>query len=129
VVVLALTGAALIVNAAGYSAQRLSSPVALVLDDVHVLRNLECRAAVSALAIRAGGAPGTAASFGGADVFVAEYVESEFLARNSATRGQRPVRLQMSTGFSGASSKKSQSHHWCGRAYDWSIDGQQADRF
>src|SRR5215470_5194026 len=142
----------------------MSSPVALVLDDVNVLQNVECRAAVSvladhvprgsrlvlagrdqlplrvarlraegrilevgpgdlaltvqeaawllrdaevalgedevavlhqrtegwaaglylaALAIRAGGSPGTAASFGGADVFVAEYVESEFLARIS----------------------------------------------
>jgi LuxR family maltose regulon positive regulatory protein len=30
--------------------QSMSSPVALVLDDVHVLDNIECRAAVSVLA-------------------------------------------------------------------------------
>jgi LuxR family maltose regulon positive regulatory protein len=143
----------------------MSSSIALVLDDVHVLQNAECRAAVSvladhvprgsrlvlagrdqpplpiarlraegrilevgpsdlaltvleaawllrdaevplgtdevvalhqrtegwaaglylaALAIRGDGSPGKAASFGGGDVFVAEYVESEFLARISA---------------------------------------------
>jgi LuxR family maltose regulon positive regulatory protein len=38
---------------------------------------------LAALAIRAGGSPGSAASFGGADLFVAEYVESEFLNRIS----------------------------------------------
>jgi LuxR family transcriptional regulator, maltose regulon positive regulatory protein len=37
---------------------------------------------LSALAIRAGGSPGSAASFGG-DLLVTEYVESEFLARIS----------------------------------------------
>jgi LuxR family maltose regulon positive regulatory protein len=39
---------------------------------------------LAALAIRAGGAPGDAASFSGGDVFLTEYVESEFLARISA---------------------------------------------
>jgi LuxR family transcriptional regulator, maltose regulon positive regulatory protein len=38
---------------------------------------------LSALAIRAGGSPGSAASFGGGDRLVTEYVESEFLARIS----------------------------------------------
>jgi LuxR family transcriptional regulator, maltose regulon positive regulatory protein len=38
---------------------------------------------LAALAIRAGGSFGGAASFGGGDLFVAEYVESEFLARIS----------------------------------------------
>jgi LuxR family transcriptional regulator, maltose regulon positive regulatory protein len=38
---------------------------------------------LAALAIRGGGSAGTAVSIGGADVFVAEYVESEFLARIS----------------------------------------------
>jgi LuxR family transcriptional regulator, maltose regulon positive regulatory protein len=42
---------------------------------------------LAALAIRAGGSFGSAASFGGGDVFVSEYVESEFLARIS--RAQR----------------------------------------
>ncbi|HUB22739.1 MAG TPA: LuxR C-terminal-related transcriptional regulator [Streptosporangiaceae bacterium] len=38
---------------------------------------------LAALAIRAGGSFGGAASFGGGDVFVSEYVESEFLSRIS----------------------------------------------
>jgi LuxR family maltose regulon positive regulatory protein len=38
---------------------------------------------LAALAIRAGGSPGSVASSGGADLFVAEYVESEFLDRIS----------------------------------------------
>jgi LuxR family transcriptional regulator, maltose regulon positive regulatory protein len=38
---------------------------------------------LAALAIRAGGSFGGAASFGGGDLFVAEYLESEFLARIS----------------------------------------------
>jgi LuxR family maltose regulon positive regulatory protein len=42
---------------------------------------------LAALAIRAGGSPGSAGSFGGADLFVAEYVESEFL--NRISRRQR----------------------------------------
>jgi LuxR family transcriptional regulator, maltose regulon positive regulatory protein len=41
---------------------------------------------LAALAIRAGGSFGSAASFGGGDVFVSEYVESEFLARISRTQ-------------------------------------------
>jgi LuxR family transcriptional regulator, maltose regulon positive regulatory protein len=146
----------------------MGSPVALVLDDVHLLRNSECRAALSVLAdhvppqsrlvlagraepplriarlraegritevgpadlsltaaeaaslllaadvilgerevaelhrrtegwpvglylaalyLRAGGSlPGAAASFGGDDLFVSEYVESEFLERISSTQ-------------------------------------------
>src|SRR5499427_5365360 len=149
----------------GSAFSSMISPVALVLDDVHVLRNVECRAAVSVLAgyvpagsrlvlagrdepplrtarlraegkiteigpgdlslspaeaasllrnagvalggdevaelhrraegwpaglylaalyLREGGSPGrAAASFGGDDRFVSEYVESEFLARIS----------------------------------------------
>jgi len=151
---------------AAFSSMR--SPVALVLDDVHLLRNSECRAALSVLAdhvpaqarlmlsgrtepplriarlraegriteigqadlsltaaeaaallraaevvlgeddvaelhrrtegwpvglylaalyLRAGGSlPGAAASFGGDDLFVSEYVESEFLDRISSTQ-------------------------------------------
>src|SRR5690348_3222456 len=146
----------------------MSSPVVLVLDDMHLLRNAECRAALSVLAdhvpagsrlvlagraepplriarvraegriteigpadlsltaaeaasllcaaevalgerevaelhwrtegwpvglylaalyLRAGGSlPGAAASFGGDDLFVSEYVESEFLDRISSTQ-------------------------------------------
>ena len=42
---------------------------------------------LAALSLRAGGAlPGAAASFGGDDLFVAEYVESEFLERISSTQ-------------------------------------------
>jgi LuxR family maltose regulon positive regulatory protein len=150
----------------GAAFSSMTSPVALVLDDVHLLRNSECRVALSvladhvpaqarlvlagradpplriarlraegriteigpadltlsaaeavallraagvvlgdddvaelhrrtegwpvglylaALSLRAGGAlPGAAASFGGDDLFVAEYVESEFLERISS---------------------------------------------
>ncbi len=152
----------------GAAFSSMTAPVALILDDVHVLRNSECRAALSvlaehvpdrsrlvlagrdqppvrvarlraegkileigpadlsftrgeaawllraaevtlgeedlaelhsrtegwpaglylaALAIRAGGSFGSTASFEGGDVFVSEYVESEFLARIS--RAQR----------------------------------------
>jgi LuxR family transcriptional regulator, maltose regulon positive regulatory protein len=152
----------------GTAFSSMTAPVALILDDVHVLRNSECRSALSmladhvpdrsrlvlsgrdqpplrvarlraegkileigpadlsftrgeaawllraaevalgeedlaelhhrtegwpaglylaALAIRAGGSFGSAASFEGGDVFVSEYVESEFLARIS--RAQR----------------------------------------
>jgi LuxR family maltose regulon positive regulatory protein len=152
----------------GAAFSSMTSPVALVLDDVHLLRNSECRVALSvladhvpaqarlvlagradpplriarlraegriteigpadltlsaaeavallraagvvlgdddvaelhrrtegwpvglylaALSLRAGGAlPGAAASFGGDDLFVAEYVESEFLERISSTQ-------------------------------------------
>ena len=151
----------------GAAFSSMVSPVALVLDDVHLLRNSECRAALSVLAdhvpagsrlvlsgraepplriarlraegritevgpadlsltaaeaasllraaevvlgerevaelhrrtegwpvglylaalyLRAGGSlPGAAASFGGDDLFVSEYVESEFLERISST--------------------------------------------
>ena len=152
----------------GAAFSSMVSPVALVLDDVHLLRNSECRAALSVLAdhvpagsrlvlsgraepplriarlraegritevgpadlsltaaeaasllraaevvlgerevaelhrrtegwpvglylaalyLRAGGSlPGAAASFGGDDLFVSEYVESEFLERISSTQ-------------------------------------------
>ena len=152
----------------GAAFSSMTSPVALVLDDVHLLRNSECRAALSVLAdhvpaqarlvlagradpplriarlraegriaeigpadlsltaaeaasllraaqvllgeqdvtelhrrtegwpvglylaalyLRAGGSlPGAAASFGGDDLFVSEYVESEFLERISSTQ-------------------------------------------
>jgi LuxR family transcriptional regulator, maltose regulon positive regulatory protein len=117
----------------------MTVPVLLILDDVHPLRNSECRAALSvladhvpgrgrlvlagrdqpplriarlraadddltglhrrtegwaaglylaALSVREGGSlPGAAASFGGDDQFVSQYVESELLARISP--GQR----------------------------------------
>ncbi len=63
--------------------------VALDADEVAVLqRRTEGWPAglyLAALAIRAGGSlPGAAGSFGGDDRFVAEYLESEFLARISA---------------------------------------------
>jgi LuxR family transcriptional regulator, maltose regulon positive regulatory protein len=134
----------------GSAFSSMISPVVLMLDDVHLLHNAECRAALSVLAdhvpggsqlvlagrtepplriprlraegrlaeigpgdlsltaaeaasllraaevvglylaalyLREGGSPrGAAASFGGDDRFVSEYVESEFLARISSSQ-------------------------------------------
>jgi ATP/maltotriose-dependent transcriptional regulator MalT len=60
----------------------MTSPVVLVLDDVHVLRNVECR--LAALYRREGGPLASAAfSFDGDDRLVSDYMESEFLSRTS----------------------------------------------
>ena len=59
----------------------MTAPVVLVLDDVHLLYNRECRDALSVLADHVPG--GSRLVLAGAGRLVSEYMESEFLARIS----------------------------------------------